>query len=193
MDKALDAESSDYFAQLRMVGGHLKFDDERFRKIENYGPRVVRVAILRRPFDRVVSHFDFVNHTTGRHFLRTEGSFEEALQSKEPIFKRSKGEQNFYLSGRREFHGTVETLKSGIYLIGLFEQRDKLFERLGELFYELESGPTFPKANAGRKGYKPQYEKFRWDPRVRELINEDFKLYHWVREEHSGLFDSTQR
>ncbi|MCB1078388.1 MAG: sulfotransferase family 2 domain-containing protein, partial [Verrucomicrobiae bacterium] len=69
----------EYFQQFEMIGGHFGFWEPTIRELEDAGITVCRACLLREPFERVVSHFDFVAQRP-HHGSYTSKSFGEALR-----------------------------------------------------------------------------------------------------------------
>ena len=177
----------DYLTQFEMIGGHFGFDEPVITELEAAGVPVLRTCMLREPFERLISHFDFVAQRPN-HGSHTSKSFDKALESNERVFRRNRSQQNRYLSGSPTFETTRQWLNDHPCLIGTLEKKEAFLRKLSGRCSALGDLEGFPNENRGRKRYRPNYEEFRSDPRVARVIEEDRKLYRWVEEEHAGLF-----
>jgi hypothetical protein len=177
------------FFQKDFVGGHLTFPDYK-RFVDNLGESdsAVHVAVLRDPFERLISYWEFCQRQDD-HPFKYAGEFEDALNSEHPFFRNCTWEQNYYISGKRDFALSLEILNDNKFILFDLGRLNDFASTIRKAFKESDSEflkkntvtqvGDFKKSNVNpNNSYIDKYIKFR--PLVGELLSEDQKLYDHV-------------
>jgi hypothetical protein len=186
--KARDKLKFEFFRK-EFVGGHLTFPDYK-KLVENLGESdsAVHVAVLRDPFERLVSYWEFCQRQDD-HPFKYGGEFEDALNSEHPFFRNCTWEQNYYISGKRDFNQSLETLNNNKFVLFDLSRLNDFASTIRLAFNESDSKflkqdtsaqtEDVKKSNVNpNKSYIEKYIKYR--PLVSELLSEDQKLYDYV-------------
>ena len=186
-----------------VIGGH--------RTIKHYEslPRCLFSSIVRRPLDRVVSHFNWIaipsygkkKVSQGRMDLQKRfiaqglvpDSLEQTLEGSEHFRNVIANTQCRYLSlYNSDFQGVVDTMSSHDFLIGT---QDDL-EQYTKFFLNLCGKPNAKPhtLNRAAEGEVPNSNLSETAKEILgELTSEDEKLYSYIRNECSGLYSSISK
>lgn len=186
-----------------VIGGH--------RTIKHYEslPRCVFSSIVRKPLDRVVSHFNWIaipsygktEVSQGRIDLQKRfiaqglvpDSLEQTLEGSEHFRNVIANTQCQYLSlYKSDFQGVIDTMSSHDFLIGT---QDDL-EQYTRFFLDLCGKPIAEPhtLNRATEGQVPNSKISETAKEILdELTSEDEKLYSYIRNECSGLYSSISK
>ncbi len=168
-----------------IIGGHRKFASYK-------GMNALYLAVLREPSERVLSLF---NYYVNQNIMNAKGfdsnSISNTIKNCKSFRNNIKSAQCSYLSGSEYADMTKEHIKTVPFIIGTFEKLDVfLQDSLAKLSLNFHE---FPEKNVGKKGYM---DSLILDSEAQvildEILQEDYKLYTYLRDECDGLYDNSQ-
>ena len=165
----------DYFKRFAVVGGHIQFSHAHLALLPG---RKVFAAVMRRPLDQVVSHFEYIANRPS-HPLYSGLTLEEALASQSRFAEASRNMQCRYISNCSTAAGAVKVLERTPFMLGCFDRLDLLVEHIGATFNVTT--PMFPVENAQPVGYFNKHCTPRAAELIADITREDEILYQRLR------------
>jgi len=191
---------------LRYIGGHAKLH-EVISTLDISAEDLLPIAMVREPLERAISHFLYFrripNALPSAGHLMVDANFEDFFD----IARRHAGLElrNFqcwFLSGERRFKVTKKRIEDEYLIVSDTKYFETFCERVGQLACIRDRGrlnpitvnqaPIAQNSKETRLGHRPllytdlvspEYARF-----FREENEEDYKLFDFINNQHSGLF-----
>jgi hypothetical protein len=175
------------FASIKFMGGHFTYNDFiGFSKFIGIDLNPIHVFIVRDPFERICSYWEYCQRTIG-HPYKTEMSFSDALKSRHVFFESVVSEQNYYIGGDGLWLSSLNVINNSRCIIATAATIKQLFQFVSKHF----GAPSFIdaaniKVNDNKNtNFMNSYEQFRFD--VIEKSGDDHILYNFIVE-NGGFF-----
>lgn len=157
------------------IGGHRRYS---FYQIDKYG----YLAVVREPFDRVVSLFNYLKNKELESWLGRgldPDSLKNTVFNSRAFREMINDAQCDYISGSKSFEKTIEHVNKNKYLVGTLDNIGSFNNCLvGNV--ELISGLLQPD-NVGQAGYKKEIQlddETRGE--IEKLVWQDIQLYNYL-------------
>lgn len=176
LDQVPEDSRLDYFKRLRLVGGHFGYLYTGI--LRDMGIAPVFAAVVREPFARTVSHYEYLEKRQGR--TPTAEHFYKTFYDMTDFWKDPNCHQLFWITGQTEFDVGIRLLLAHTYLIKPLENIKSLVTDLAEHIPELEVNEL--KVNNKNKdlSYMQKYDNHAANRDIREFFSEDMRFYQYV-------------
>jgi len=178
-----EREGIEHFDRFKLIGGHFNFGNKVIRAIRR--PKIF-AAVLRRPVERVVSHFEYVQRKP-EHPLHSTSDLETTLRERMQFHTAETNAQCRFAAKATSARRALRTIRGERYLLGSQDRLDLVCARISEIC-GMPVG-NVPSANVQGDGY---YERHATDAALKliePIIAEDQKLYDEVRDEQLVTFN----
>lgn len=179
------------FLGKRFVGGHLTLND--YKSVSSsigYHDPSYHFFVLRDPFDRVVSYWEFCQRQK-EHVHKTSMSFIDALRSDFGFFRACTWEQNYYVSGKNSFEESKKTIETNKCMIVTTDHLYVIVSKINRLLgltEKINVSTDGPRLNVNpNSNYAENYYLFREE--LKPLIQQDQLLFDYVKS-NSGVVSS---
>ena len=181
--------NSDSIHKYNVIGGHrsLPFyrkDDELNKN------KAIYLGVMREPVSRVISFYAHLKRHTDYFSKNKASSFKDAVLNCKPFRAHIESGQLTYLIGNKEFSNFERIIKDNSYVIGTMDKLDSFTKLISDKLHLNTSELT--QVNLGLPGYKDEIDLDNETlSELKRLVHEDIKLYDFIIEKHSGLFNNT--
>lgn len=176
IDDAVALRGAEYFDRIAVIGGHIPFSNTVLHSLPQ---QKVHAAMVRRPIDQVVSHFEYVSHLPD-HPLYSGKNLEQALINDTPFLRDSTNMQTRYISNRETVFEAQCVFDENHFIIGCLDNISFFLSQISQLLHI--SSPEFPLENVQRKGYFESICTPRAARIISEITAQDQIIYQKVKE-----------
>ena len=176
LDDVFRVRGPDYFKRFAVVGGHIQFSHAHLSQLPG---RQVFAAVIRRPLEQVVSHFEYISQRPG-HPLYSGLTLEQTLESRSRFAEASRDMQCRYISNCDTAKGALKVLRRTPFILGCFDRLDLLVDHIAHTFNLPQ--PVFPMENTQTAGYFERHCTPHASELIADITREDEILYQRVRE-----------
>lgn len=176
IDNAIAQRGAEYFNRIAVIGGHIPFSNAMLYSLPH---KKIHAAVVRRPIDQVVSHFEYVSHLPD-HPLYSGDNLEEALENNTPFLRESTNMQTRYISNREPFVEAQRVFNSTPFIIGCIDHIPIFLSHIARLL-DLPC-PELPFENVQKSGYFESHCTPRAAKIIAEITAQDQILYQKVKE-----------
>lgn len=177
IDDAVAQRGPDYFDRFAVIGGHMPFSNAVLHSLPR--PKI-HTAVVRRPIDQVVSHFEYVSHLTD-HPLHAGGSLEAALETDTLFRRESTNMQTRYISNRETVFEALRVFEDHRFVIGCLDRISVFLSQISRLLHI--PCPDLPVENVQAAGYFDRLCTPRAAKMIERITGQDQLLYRKVKKD----------
>ncbi len=167
--------------KFKFIGGHFGFSNN---KIKTLPKKKLYISLLRKPIERVISHFNYIKQRPD-HALYSAENLEETLSKTTPFRKDSENSQCRYISGKSSAKETIAIIEQHPFIIGRTDKIDVFLEKLNlVLGWNTDD---FIAANVGQPGYQNNLRTEAVEKKIQEITVEDQKLINYIGDCYSNI------
>lgn len=166
----------DYFSRLQFVGGH--FEYAYTGVLRGVGIEPIFAAVVRKPFSRVVSHYEFLEKIEGRK--PTPEHFYDTFYKKTDFWKGQDSYQLFCVTGQTQFDNGIHTLNRHDYLLVPLANIQLLVAELAKYIPEFNGRRLMIYNDNEDKAYLEKYNDRAANNDICEFLKEDSRFFEWV-------------
>ena len=176
LQQLIESKGPSYLDRFKVIGGHFQYN---FPVIDCLTGPFVRCAVVRRPLDHVISHFEWVSRRP-QHPLYCDKSLESALTTNTKFRKTSTNGQCRYVGGSNSAKKAVSRVNGEDYIVGCFDFLSDFIEAVTEMF-ELRN-ISLNQSNSQADGYFDHHYSSDVERLIDSITVEDDALYNSVRQ-----------
>ncbi|MGZ8217476.1 hypothetical protein [Methylomagnum sp.] len=165
-----------YFNQLRFVGGH--FEYHYTGVLRGVGIEPVFAAVVREPFSRVVSHYEFVEKMNGRQ--PTPEHFYDTFYKKTDFWNGQDSYQLFCTTGQAQLNNGIHVLNRHSYLLVPLANIQFFVTELAKYIPELGGNRLMIYNDNEDKSYLQKYDNLVANKDICEFLKEDIRFFEYI-------------
>lgn len=167
---------SNYFGRLQVVGGHFEYPYTGVLRCAGIEP--VFAAVVREPFSRLLSHYEFVEKMNGR--VPTAEHFYDSFYDKADFWKGQDSYQLFYLTGERELNLGIHVLNKHEYLLKSLENIQGFVDELAKYVPEVAAQEVMVYNDNKDKSYLQKYDNLLANTDIYKFLEQDIRFFEYV-------------
>lgn len=174
VDDAAEREGLAYFDRFHVIGGHVPYSNGYLHRL---GRPVIRAAVLRRPAEQLVSHFEFIARRPEHPFF-SGSDLEWALRNDTPFRREAVNFQCRYITDRGTAVEAGAVLAAAPFIVGCVDRLELFVATLAATFGVAPL--PLARENVQQPGYFARHYTPAAARMIAELTGEDEQLYRRV-------------
>lgn len=165
-----------YFSQLQLVGGHFQYHYTGLLRAVGIEP--VFAAVVREPFSRLLSHYEFVEKMNGR--IPTAEHFYKSFYEKTDFWEGQGCHQLAWVTGQTQLNKGIHILNNHVFILKSMDNILGFIADLAKYIPELAGDKLMIYNENEDKSYLQKYDNQAANKDICDFLIEDIRFYEYV-------------